>query len=36
MEQYAEAGIDLPIISISKSNGPSIVEDIAEALDFLT
>ena len=36
VEQFAEAGIDLAIISIPKSDDPSIVELIAEALNSLT
>jgi len=35
VEQFAEAGVDLAIISIPKSDDPSIVEPIAEALDSL-
>jgi alkanesulfonate monooxygenase SsuD/methylene tetrahydromethanopterin reductase-like flavin-dependent oxidoreductase (luciferase family) len=36
VEQFAEAGVDLAIISIPKSDDPSIVEPIAEALASLT
>jgi alkanesulfonate monooxygenase SsuD/methylene tetrahydromethanopterin reductase-like flavin-dependent oxidoreductase (luciferase family) len=36
VEQFAEAGVDLAIISIPKSDDPSIVGTIAEALDPLT
>ena len=35
-EQFAEAGVDLAIVSIPKSDDPSIVESIAEALAPLT
>ncbi len=36
VEQFAEAGVDLAIISIPKSDDPSIVEPIAHALAALT
>ena len=35
-EQFVEAGVDLAIVSIPKSDDPSIVESIAEALAPLT